>query len=89
MIVYSPLPQGGYGVSFGSADMGEGSGAVAWLAGDANGDGKTDIFQLWDNNGRLGMIVYSPLPQGGYGVSFGSAGMGEGSGAVAWLADTI
>ena len=89
MIVYSPLPQGGYSVSFGSADMGEGSGAIAWLAGDANGDGKTDIFQLWDNNGRLGMIVYSPLPQGGYGVSFGSAGMGEGSGAVAWLADTI
>jgi hypothetical protein len=48
-----------------------------------------NVFQLWDNNGRLGMIVYSPLLQGGYGVSFGSSNIGEGSGAVAWLADAI
>ncbi len=83
MIVYSPLSEGEYGVSFGSANMGQGSGALAWLARGNN------VFQLWDNNGRLGMIVYSPLPQGGYGVSFASANMGQGSGALAWLADAI
>jgi hypothetical protein len=48
-----------------------------------------NVFQLWDNGGRLGMIVYSPLPQGGYGASFSSANMGQGSGAIAWLADTV
>jgi len=39
--------------------MGEGSGAVAWLPVTMNGDGKTQIVQLWSNSGRLGMIVYA------------------------------
>src|SRR5260370_32955628 len=62
--------------------MGEGSGAVAWLAGDVSGDGKGEIVQLWDIAGTLGMIVYGADGQGGYRAIFGSSDMGEGSGAV-------
>jgi hypothetical protein len=88
MIVYSSLPAGGYGVTFSSGDMGQGSDAVAWLTSNTIGSssiGKTDIIQLFNSNGRLGMTVYSSLPQGGYGVTFFSGDMGQGPGAIAWL----
>ncbi|MCY1041555.1 FG-GAP-like repeat-containing protein [Corallococcus sp. bb12-1] len=39
--------------------MPAGSGALAWLTGDANQDGRTDIFQLWNNSGQLGMILWN------------------------------
>lgn len=38
--------------------MGEGPGNMRLLPVDMDGDGKTDIAQLWDNDGRLGIIVY-------------------------------
>src|SRR5260370_325601 len=89
MIVYGANGQGGYRAIFGSSDMGEGWGAVAWLTGDVNGDGKAEIVQLWDNAGTLGMIVYGADGQGGYRAIFGSSDMGEGSGAVAWLTGDV
>src|SRR5258708_5860966 len=89
MIVYGADGQGGYGAIFGSSDMGEGSGAVAWLTGDVNGDGKAEIVQLWDHAATLGMIVYCADGQGGYRAIFGSSDMGEGSGAVAWLTGDV
>jgi hypothetical protein len=86
MIVYSPSSTGsGYEKVWRSSDMGEGSNAVAWLAADMNGDGRTDVVQLWDSGGSLGMIVYSPLGSG-YREVWKSSNMGEGSNAVAWLA---
>src|SRR6185437_6706556 len=60
--------------------------ALAWLAGDFTGSGKTEIAQLWDNNGRLGLIVYGADSGGSLATVFGSADMGQGSGALAWLA---
>ena len=45
-------------VVWSSTDMGQGSGAVAWEIGDVNGDGRAEIIQLWNDNNRLGMIVY-------------------------------
>ena len=85
MIVYSPDDQRRYGESFFSNNMGQGPGAVAWLAGNTVGSGKRDIIQLFDSNGRLGMIVYSSLPEGGYNVSFSSGDMGQGAAAIAWF----
>ncbi|HET6970236.1 MAG TPA: protease pro-enzyme activation domain-containing protein [Phenylobacterium sp.] len=68
---------------FNNANMGEGPGAVSWQVGDINGDGKTELIQLWANGGQLGMIVY-----GWNGTAmrevFNNANMGEGPGAVAW-----
>jgi hypothetical protein len=67
-----------------SSDLGQGSGAVAWLTGDFFGRGLAQIVQLWDNDGTLGAVVYG----GGNGTVetlFGSSDLGQGSGAVAWL----
>ncbi|MCE9671576.1 FG-GAP-like repeat-containing protein [Myxococcus stipitatus] len=38
--------------------MSTGMGAVEWLTGDVNADGKTDIFQVWNDNGAVGILVY-------------------------------
>jgi C1A family cysteine protease len=69
---------------FGSGNMGQGSGAIQWLIGDVNGDGKAEIVQLWNNGGALGMIVYhwsgSAMTQ-----LFATGNMGQGSGAIRWL----
>jgi len=67
--------------------MGQGSAAVQWLAVERNGDGTTEVLQLWDNNGNLGMILYSPDPNGpGYVESWSADDMGQQSAAVQWLA---
>jgi hypothetical protein len=70
---------------FASADMGQGSGALAWLAGDFTGSGSTEIAQPWDNGGTLGLIVYGNAG-GTIQAVFASADMGQGSSALAWLA---
>ncbi len=69
---------------FSSADLGQGSGALAWLTGDFTGSGEAEIAQLWDNNGRLGLNIYVAFVT--VGTLFSSADLGQGSGAVAWLA---
>jgi hypothetical protein len=69
---------------FVSGDMGQGSSALAWLTGDFTGSGSTEIAQLWDNNGVLGLIIYANVggtPQ----AVFVSGDMGQGSSALAWL----
>ena len=85
MIIYGYNGAGGYKTLFSSTDMGQGSGAVAWLIDDVNGDGREEIIQLWDNGGVLGLIIYGYDGAGGYKTLFGSGNMGAGSGAVAWL----
>ena len=78
--LYAPFENGTL-ASF--PDLGEGSGAVAWLSGDFTGSGSAEIAQLWDNNGHLGLNVYrmGETPE----TVISSSDLGEGSGAVAWL----
>ena len=63
---------------FSSSDLGEGPGAVAWLAGSFFG-GDDAIAQLWDNNGRLGLNLYAVTA-----TLLSFPDLGQGSGAVAW-----
>ena len=65
-------------------NMGQGSSALAFLAGDFTGSGATEIAQLWDNNGILGLIVYS-VANGILATPVAQPDMGQGSGAVAFL----
>lgn len=74
----------GYSLWFNNSNMGQGSPARAWLTGDMDGDGRTDIFQPWNNNGTLGLIAYRATGTG-YATAFASGNMGQGSGAFAWL----
>jgi C1A family cysteine protease len=67
-----------------STNVGEGPGAVSWLIGDVNGDGKAEICQQWNNSGPLGMIVYG-WNGSAMGELFNSTDMGQGAGAVSWL----
>jgi hypothetical protein len=67
-----------------SSDLGQGSGAVAWLTGDFTGSGYTEIAQLWDNGGNLGLNVYG-MAGGTVQTVFESSDLGQGSGALAWL----
>jgi hypothetical protein len=43
---------------------GDGAGAVAWLIGDLNGDGRDEVIQPWANDRTLGMIVYGATGSG-------------------------
>jgi len=67
-----------------SSDLGQGSGAVAWLTGDFTGSGSHEIAQLWDNGGNLGLNVYG-MAGGTVQTVFESSDLGQGSGALAWL----
>ena len=72
---------------FTSGDMGQGSGALAWLTGNFTGTGNdfTEIAQLWDDNGALGLIIYGS-PGGNPQAVFAQPDMGQGSSALAFLA---
>jgi hypothetical protein len=70
-----------------TGDIGQGSGAVAWEIGDVNGDGRAEIVQLWDNGGKLGMIVYGW--HSGMTTLWSTGDMGQGSGAIAWLSGKV
>jgi hypothetical protein len=84
LIVYS-MAGGTVQTLIDSSDLGQGSDAVAWLAGDFFPSALMQIAQLWDNNGTLGLVVYG-VGNGYAQTLFGSSDLGEGSGAVAWLA---
>src|SRR6516225_9862071 len=65
-------------------DMGQGSSALAFLVGDFTGSGATEIAQLWDNNGVLGLIVYGNVGDGNLGTVY-AAPMNQPSSALAFL----
>ena len=72
---------------FTSSDMGQGSGALAWLTGNFTGTGNdfTEIAQLWDDDGTLGLIVYGIGNDGTLETVFANPNMSQGSSALAFL----
>lgn len=85
MAILTYLSNGrGYYRAWGSANMGEGAPTLGLLTGDVNGDGKTDIIQPWNNNGRMALIVYRSNGKGYY-TSWGSSNMKQGSGTLGLL----
>ena len=65
--------------------MSQGSSALAFLVGDFTGSGATEIAQLWDNDGILGLIVYG-IGNGTLEAVSVNPNTGQGSGALAFLA---
>ena len=66
-------------------DLGQRSSALAFLVGDFTGSGATEIAQLWDNNGILGLFVYG-VGNGVLATPVANPDMGQGSGALTFLA---
>ena len=85
MIMYGSDGRGGLKTIWSSDNMGQGPGAVTWLVGDFNGDGKAEIVQGWGNGSSLGMIMYGGDGRGGLKTVWSNADMGQGPGAVTWL----
>jgi len=87
MVLYNSTGQGLQG-TWGTGDVGEGYGALAWLTGDVNSDGRSDVIQPWNNNGRLGLFVY--LSNGSrLAHTWKNPDMGQGSAALAWLTGDV
>ena len=84
LIVYG-IGDGTLETVFENPDMNQGSGALAFLVGNFTGSGATEIAQLWDNNGTLGLIVYG-IGDGTLETVFENPDMNQGSGALAFLA---
>jgi hypothetical protein len=67
-----------------TSDMGQGAGALSWLVGDIDGDGKGELLQPWDNGGVLGLLVYE-WRAGAVVARWGSPDVGQRSRALDWL----
>lgn len=78
----------GYTFAWGRPNMGQGAGALRWLTGDMNGDGRIDIIQPWDNNGRLGLIVYTSTGTS-FTYAWATQNIGQGSSALTWLTGDV
>jgi hypothetical protein len=89
MNVYAPNANGAYTFAWGNNNLGEGSGNLRFVPVTMNGDGKTQIVQLFNNGGQLGMIVYAPNTNGSYSFAWGSGEMGEGSGNLGFVPVTM
>ena len=83
LIVYGS-PAGSPQALFTNPNMSQGSSALAWLTGNFTGSGTTEIAQLWDNNGTLGLIVYG-IGNGTLDAVFTNPNMSQGSSALAFL----
>lgn len=81
--IFGPDGQSGLQTVWNSNDLGEGYGAIAWLAADLRGDGKQQALQLWKNK-HLGVIVYGTDGQQGLTVLQSIGDTGQGWGAVNW-----
>ncbi len=67
-------------------DLG-GHGALCFLTGDVNGNGKTDIIRPWNNNGNLSVELMTS--QGSSFKRTWSGNMGEGAGAITFQAADV
>jgi hypothetical protein len=83
LIVYGS-PAGSPQALFTNPNMGQGSSALAFLAGNFTGSGTTEIAQLWDDDGILGLIVYG-IGNGTLETVFTNPNIGQGSSALAFL----
>ena len=83
LIVYG-IGNGTLEAVFANPNMSQGSSALAFLVGDFTGSGATEIAQLWDNNGTLGLIVYG-IGNGTLEAVYTNPNMSQGSGALAFL----
>jgi hypothetical protein len=64
-------------------DMGEPAGAIGWLVGDVDHNAWTELIQITDNNGKLGMIVWGDTSGNGYfSERWRSDDMGHGTSAA-------
>jgi len=88
LIVYGNV-NGTLQTVYSDTDLFEGSGALAFLTGDFTGSGYTQIAQPWDNNGNLGLIVYGNDGFSSVVAVASSPDLGQGPGALAWLAGTF
>lgn len=89
MIIYH-WSSGAMTMLWSTGDMGQGAGALSWLIGDIDGDGRAEISQQWGNGGTLGMIIYGWDPANAtMTTQWATGNMGQGSGAVGWLAGDV
>jgi hypothetical protein len=86
MIQYGPS-QNGYETLWSSFDMGQGSGHLALLKLDLDGDQTTEFLQTWQAGPDVGAIVYAlDARSGGYQCSFATASALPGATGGRWLA---
>ncbi len=69
------------------AQLGETVSALAFFAVRTNGNSPSvQILQLWDNGGRLGLLVYTPQSENfTYTYAWGTANLSPSSAALAFL----
>ena len=67
----------GYSPTWSNTNTGVGS-AGQFFTGDVNGDGKTDIIQVWNNGGYTGMVAYTSNGTG-YSPTWSNTNTGAGS----------
>ncbi|MBW7971685.1 Vps62-related protein [Bradyrhizobium sp. BR 10289] len=92
LIVYGSDGGKGLRCLWGTSDVGQGPGAVAWLVGDFNGDGRDEIVQAWANHDSLGFITYGSKDsqdKNELKVLWSTDNMQQGPGAVTWQAADI
>lgn len=80
----------GFHTAWTTDNMGQGSGARAFLAADVDGDGKAELLQLLDNNGSLALIIYKYLNGAeGFYTAWTNGNLGQGSGWIGLFADDV
>ena len=84
MIVYGIGNDGTLETVFANPDMGQGSGALAFLTGNFIGSGSTQIAQTRDNNGSLQLLIYGDVGDGGLSTVF-SNDISQIPFALAWV----
>jgi hypothetical protein len=53
-----------------SSNMRQGSGALAWLVADIDGDGKSELLQLWNNPNRKKNLRLGGLSEGRFDTNW-------------------
>jgi hypothetical protein len=62
-----------------NSNMGQGSGNLRLLPVDMDGDGKTDIAQIWNNNGKVGIFIYRSTGSSYYQATYLPTDVGVGN----------
>jgi hypothetical protein len=73
---------------WGTTNIGQGYGALDWLVGDVDGDGRVELLQPWRNGSQLGLIVYG-WNGSAMVTRWGTQNIGQGYGALGWLVGDV